>query len=133
MGTNVNSRDVAAQKRVSKLAKKKVGSDMALIFGFGGAVFFILFFVTAPFHIIPLAELTGLSLSTVAVLLSFGLSAVSALTYARFMKPRIRRAQDAEAEMMHSYQVNRTAEVHEPDTSMAFTKESTAMETGAQK
>ena len=100
-------------QRISKLAKRRVGSDQALLFGFGGCVLFNVLFFFSPNSFVAVARMSGLSLPIAAAILSFGLSALAAYLLGRYLRPRVKEAQDIEASIQYAYKNKIEAERRE--------------------
>lgn len=100
-------------QRISKLAKRRVGSDQTLLFGFGGCVVFNFLFFFAPGSFVTVARMSGLSLPVAAAILSFGLSALAAFLLGRYLRPKVKEAQDTEASIQYAYKNKIKAERRE--------------------
>ncbi|XDA96645.1 hypothetical protein AB1M95_10930 [Sulfitobacter sp. LCG007] len=89
--------------RIARLARRRPGSEAALIFGAGGAVLFVLSFWFGPYLALPLSELTGLPLPAIALTVSFGLSTLLSLVHAKTLSKRVQAAQRQDAEVKYAF------------------------------
>lgn len=116
--TDLNLPDVSAlstseKARVARTASRKPGSEAALIFGSGGAVFAMVeFWAKFPLSA-PLAAVTGMSQIGAWFVVSFGLAGLIAILHAMRLPKTVKQAQDTHAAVQYMQQDARREEIEQ--------------------
>ncbi|WP_299986493.1 hypothetical protein [uncultured Ruegeria sp.] len=98
------------RKRIARMAKRNVGSEIVLILTAGFSLLMIVTFYFGVYTFLPLAEVVNVRPTIVWVALSFGTASICAFIHAIRMRPKVERARELDAAFLYEYQQKRNVE-----------------------
>ncbi|UWQ39072.1 MULTISPECIES: hypothetical protein [Leisingera] len=99
-GRTYSSRE---RQKIARTARRRVGSEVALVATFGGVVLFVMLFWFGPYVVFPVASALGMTISATGLVLAFGTSISCALLHGLRLKKKVKSAKELDAAFLYSY------------------------------